>query len=78
MLPEFRGRGYGTEYAHWILSRAMALDTDRIETVVLTANESGLRIAQRMGFEEFDRYTVGDSDAEYADLWLTAAPDPAR
>ena len=54
----------------------MALATDRIETVVLTANESGLRFAQRMGFEEFDRYTV--EDAEYADLWLSAAPDPAR
>ena len=70
VLPEFRGRGYGTAYAEWGLSQALILGSDRVETVVLAANEAGLRFAQRRGFVEFDRYTV--DAAEYVDLWLAA------
>ena len=73
VLPEFRGRGYGTEYANWILSQAVNLDIDRIETVVLATNETGLRFALRMGFLECDRYTLNGGSAEYVDLWLAAS-----
>jgi len=36
VLPEHRGRGYGTEYAEWILARAVELDPDRVETAART------------------------------------------
>ncbi|WP_426566428.1 GNAT family N-acetyltransferase [Angustibacter sp. McL0619] len=71
VLPEHRGRGYGTEYAAWILSEAAALGVDRVETVVLAANDAGLRFALRHGFVEHDRYTVTEGGAEYVDLSLS-------
>lgn len=70
VLPEHRGQGYGTTYFDWILERAAALEPDRIETVVLAANEDGLRFAERMGFEEHDRYVLDDTTSEWVDLHL--------
>lgn len=74
VLPEHRGRGYGTEYAHRILARAAVLEPDRVETVVLAANQDGLRFAVRLGFVEHDRYTLDGDTAEWVDLHLRTAP----
>ncbi len=68
ILPEFRRRGYGSEYLAETLRHARTLGGPRIETVVLTANADGLRFAQRHGFVEVERYTV--DGAEYADFVL--------
>ena len=72
VLPAYRGRGYGTELYERGLATARALGAGTIETVVLTANEAGLRFANARGFTEFERYTVEDEDgsAEYATLRL--------
>ncbi len=73
VLPEHRGRGYGTEYAEWILARAAELSPDRIETVILAANVDGLAFAQRLGFVEHDRYVLDGDTAEWVDLHLASS-----
>lgn len=70
VLPEHRGKGYGTEYFDWILDQAAALEPARIDTVVLAANVDGLRFAENMGFEEHDRYVLDGDTAEWVDLHL--------
>ena len=70
VLPEHRGRGLGAEYADWVLARAAELAPDRVETVVLAANQDGLRFAVRLGFVEHDRYVLDGDTAEWVDLHL--------
>lgn len=70
VLPEHRGKGFGTEYYDWVLEQAAALEPDRIDTVVLAANEDGLRFAESMGFEEHDRYVLDGTSSEWVDLHL--------
>ena len=77
VLPELRGRGHGTEYAAWILAEAERLGIDRLETVVLGSNVSGLRFALRRGFQEFDRYTLDGGSTEYVELWLRSGGSAA-
>jgi RimJ/RimL family protein N-acetyltransferase len=70
----FRRRGYGPEYLAATLDQASGMAAQRIETVVLAANTEGLGFAQRRGFVETDRYTVGDGGGEYVDMVLTEMP----
>ena len=74
ILPEFRERGFGTDYLAQMLEHARQLGSRRIETVVLVANVDGLRFAVGNGFREIDRYVV--EGAEYVDLALL--PEDAR
>ncbi|WP_243057137.1 GNAT family N-acetyltransferase [Nocardioides sp. SR21] len=70
ILPEHRGRGLGTEYYDAVLERVAELEPERIETVVLAANEGGLRFAENLGFEEHDRYMLDGTSPEWVDLHL--------
>jgi GNAT superfamily N-acetyltransferase len=70
ILPEFRREGRGSEYLAAMLARARTLSPERIETVVLAANEDGLSFAIRHGFVEFDRYVLDGEAATYIGLWL--------
>jgi RimJ/RimL family protein N-acetyltransferase len=70
VLPEHRGKGYGTEYYDWVLERAAELQPARIDTVVLAANADGLRFAENLGFEEHDRYVLDGDTSEWVDLHL--------
>jgi RimJ/RimL family protein N-acetyltransferase len=68
ILPAYRNQGFGTSYLEAMLDRARSIGAAQIETVVLSANEEGLRFAQRHGFTELERYVV--DGAEYVDLVL--------
>jgi len=67
VLPEYRRRGFGAALYENGLARARGLGADAIETVVLAANEDGVRFAGTHGFVETERYVL---DGE-TDLWLT-------
>lgn len=67
VLPEYRRRGFGAALYENGLARARELGADAIETVVLAANEDGVRFAETHGFVETERYVL---DGE-TDLWLT-------
>lgn len=71
VLAGHRGRGFGEELYARGLEQARALGAERIETVVLAANEDGLRFAERHGFVEIDRYVLPGETAEWIDLRLT-------
>jgi GNAT superfamily N-acetyltransferase len=73
VLPEHRRHGHGREYARWILAEATDLDVDHVETVVLAANDSGLRFALDLGFVETERYVLDHNGAEYVDLSMSRA-----
>ncbi len=66
ILPAHRRRGHGSEYLQAMRLRARELGAQGIATVVLAANDEGLRFAERRGFVETERYTV--DNAEYVDL----------
>jgi len=72
ILPEYRRRGFGSEYLAAMLAEARSMGARRIETVVLGSNEAGLAFALRHGFAEFDRYVLEGEAAEYVDLYLVA------
>jgi hypothetical protein len=69
-----RAQRIATYQAVWkrtnVIVRAAELAPDRVETVVLAANQDGLRFATRLGFVEHDRYTLGGDTAEWVDLHL--------
>jgi GNAT superfamily N-acetyltransferase len=65
VLPGHRRRGYGQELLRHELERARALGAETIETVVLAANEDGLRFARARGFVEVARYLP---DGEFVTL----------
>lgn len=52
VLPEYRNRGYGTEFFHRQLAVARELGAEAIETVVWAGNPEGLRFARSRGFAE--------------------------
>jgi len=58
VLPEHRGRGFGTLIHERALAEARALGPAAIETLVLAANVDGLRFARRHGYVEVERYAV--------------------
>lgn len=66
VLPEHRGQGFGTALYEKGLAHARGLGARVIETVVLAANEDGVRFAEARGFVETERYVL---DGE-SDLWL--------
>ncbi|MEU6274555.1 GNAT family N-acetyltransferase [Streptomyces populi] len=70
VLAEHRGRGFGGELYARGLEQARALGARVIETVVLAANEDGLRFALRHGFAETERYVLPGESAEWIDLRL--------
>ena len=70
ILPQYRRKGFGSEYLAAMLAEARGLGARRIETVVLASNQEGLTFAVRHGFVEFDRYTLEGETAEYVDLYL--------
>lgn len=67
VLPGHRGAGIGTALYDKGLAHARVLGARAIETVVLAANEDGVRFAERLGFTETERYVLPDE----TDLWLT-------
>ncbi|WP_257585610.1 MULTISPECIES: GNAT family N-acetyltransferase [unclassified Streptomyces] len=73
VLPEFRGRGFGTAVYAEALEHARALGAAAVETCVLAANTDGLRFARLRGFDEIDRYTLDGDPAVWVDLRLRAA-----
>ncbi|MFD5812935.1 GNAT family N-acetyltransferase [Streptomyces sp. NPDC127038] len=70
VLAEHRGRGFGEELYARGLEQARAAGARVIETVVLAANEDGLRFARRHGFTETERYVLPGETAEWVDLRL--------
>ncbi|MFD9002772.1 GNAT family N-acetyltransferase [Streptomyces sp. NPDC059582] len=66
VLPEHRRQGFGAALYEKGLAHARGLGARVIETVVLAANEDGVRFAEARGFVETDRYVL---DGE-TDLWL--------
>lgn len=70
VLPDHRGQGFGEQLYERGLGQARALGADVIETVVLTANEAGLRFALKYGFVEVERYVLPGETAEWIDLRL--------
>lgn len=75
VLPEHRGRGLGTALYRRGLARARQLAGDGIETVVLASNESGLRFAERVGFDETERYLLDGDTVPYVTLRLREPRD---
>ncbi|MGW0966044.1 N-acetyltransferase family protein [Streptomyces sp. NPDC002516] len=70
VLAEHRGQGFGEELYTRGLEQARASGARMIETVVLAANEDGLRFARRHGFTETERYVLPGETAEWVDLRL--------
>ncbi|MEU9141724.1 GNAT family N-acetyltransferase [Streptomyces sp. NPDC048404] len=68
VLAEHRGRGFGEELYTRGLEQARASGARVIETVVLAANEDGLRFARGHGFAEIERYVLPGETAEWVDL----------
>ncbi|MEU8982171.1 GNAT family N-acetyltransferase [Streptomyces sp. NPDC048309] len=70
VLAEHRGQGFGEELYVRGLDQARELGAGVIETVVLAANEEGLRFAFKHGFAEIERYVLPGETAEWVDLRL--------
>lgn len=70
VLAAHRGRGFGEELYARGLDQARELGAETVETVVLAANEAGLRFARHHGFVEIDRYVLPGETAEWVDLRL--------
>ncbi|WKX10199.2 GNAT family N-acetyltransferase [Streptomyces sp. NL15-2K] len=73
VLPEYRGRGFGTALYENGLAHARVLGARVVETCVLAANVEGVRFAERRGFVEIERYVL---DGE-SDLWLDLRLEPS-
>jgi GNAT superfamily N-acetyltransferase len=72
VLPAFRGRGIGAALYERGLAHARGLGAGAVETVVLAANEDGLRFAGARGFTERERYVLDGESDEWVDLRLAA------
>jgi len=70
VLAEHRGQGFGEALYARGLEQARDLGAEVIETVVLAANEDGLRFARKRGFVEIERYVLPGETAEWIDLRL--------
>jgi GNAT superfamily N-acetyltransferase len=68
VLPEYRGRGFGAALYEDGIGHARVLGARVLQTVVLAANEDGLRFAERRGFVEVERYVAPEDETE---VWLT-------
>jgi GNAT superfamily N-acetyltransferase len=70
VLPDYRGRGFGTALYEKGLDHARVLGARVIETCVLAVNGDGTRFAQARGFVEVDRYVLDGESDEWIDLRL--------
>lgn len=73
VLPEYRGRGFGTQLYERGLERARAWGAAEIETVVLASSGEGLRFALARGFAEVERYVLPGDAIAFVDLRLAGA-----
>lgn len=71
VLPEYRGRGFGTRLYERCLAAVRELGATTIATVVLASNTDGLRFALRNGFAEVERYRLPGDTVAWIDLRLT-------
>jgi RimJ/RimL family protein N-acetyltransferase len=71
VLAAHRRQGYGEELYRRGLDRARELGAEVIETVVLSANEDGLRFALKHGFVEIERYVLPGETVPWIDLRLS-------
>jgi len=74
VLPEHRRRGFGGRMYAEALTAARELGARTVETVVLAANEEGLRFAERHGYAEIDRYVLDGDTIPFIDLRLAETP----
>lgn len=70
VLPDYRGRGFGTALYEKGLDHARVLGARVIETCVLAVNGDGVRFALARGFVEVDRYVLDGESDEWIDLRL--------
>ena len=70
VLPDYRGRGFGTALYEKGLDHARVLGARVIETCVLAVNGDGVRFARARGFVEVDRYVLDGGSDEWIDLRL--------
>ncbi|MFI1809390.1 GNAT family N-acetyltransferase [Streptomyces sp. NPDC020422] len=70
VLPEYRGRGYGTALYEHGLAHARTLSDEGVETVVLASNTEGLRFALSHGFVETERYVLPGDTVPFVTLRL--------
>ena len=70
VLPDHRGRGFGTALYEKGLDHARVLGARVIETCVLAVNGDGVRFALARGFVEVDRYVLDGESDEWVDLRL--------
>ncbi|MEU1478146.1 GNAT family N-acetyltransferase [Streptomyces sp. NPDC005760] len=73
VLPDYRGRGFGTALYEKGLDHARVLGARVIETCVLAVNGDGTRFARARGFVEVDRYVLDGGGDEWIDLRLERA-----
>jgi len=66
VLPEYRRRGVGGALYERGLVHARVLGAKSIETCVLAVNEDGVRVAEKWGFVEVERYVLDGG----GDLWI--------
>jgi len=66
VLPEYRRRGVGGALYERGLAHARVLGAKSIETCVLAVNEDGVRVAEKWGFVEVERYVLDGG----GDLWI--------
>ncbi|MFF6984417.1 GNAT family N-acetyltransferase [Streptomyces sp. NPDC008343] len=71
VLAAHRRQGFGEELYARGLNRARELGAKVIETVVLSANEDGLRFALKHGFVETERYLLPGDTIPWIDLRLS-------
>ncbi|WP_443053471.1 GNAT family N-acetyltransferase [Streptomyces sp. NBC_00285] len=74
VLPDYRGRGFGTALYEKGLDHARVLGARVIETCVLAVNGDGTRFARARGFVEVDRYVLDGESDEWIDLRLEPGP----
>ncbi|MFG2115769.1 GNAT family N-acetyltransferase [Streptomyces sp. NPDC048718] len=70
ILPEYRGRGFGTALYERGLGHARTLSEAGVETVVLASNTEGLRFARARGFVETERYLLPGDTVPFVTLRL--------
>ncbi|MFE7415214.1 GNAT family N-acetyltransferase [Streptomyces laurentii] len=70
ILPEYRGRGFGTALYEQGLAHARTLSDAGVETVVLATNTEGLRFARARGFVEIERYVLPGDTVPFVALRL--------
>jgi GNAT superfamily N-acetyltransferase len=68
VLEQHRGQGLGSDLYARALDQARELGAEAVETVVLSANEDGLRFAEKHGFVETERYLLPGETVPWVDL----------